>query len=142
MEEAMEYFYKNKIVWTGDKKGVLSSDGKPDIEIAAPPEFKGREGMWTPEDFYVAAASSCILFTFMSIAGRKKIEIESFESEATGKLEMKDGKALMTEVNIKIDIKAKKTDDSGAVAEIVKAAEKNCLISNSMTAKVTVELGR
>ncbi|MBN2190050.1 MAG: OsmC family protein, partial [Candidatus Aureabacteria bacterium] len=115
---------------------------KQDIEIAAPPEFKGHEGMWTPEDLYVAAASSCILFAFMSIAQRKKLEIALFKSEATGKLEIKDGKALITEINIKLDVKAKKTEDSDMVAEIVKAAEKNCLISNSMTAKVTVELGR
>ncbi|MDD5644207.1 MAG: OsmC family protein [bacterium] len=136
----MEYFYRNRIVWTGEKKGVLSSDGKPDIKIAVPPEFKGHQGMWAPEDFYVAAASSCIVFTFIYIARRKKIEIESLGSEATGKLEMKDGKALMTEVNIKLDVKTKKAEDADAVADIVKAAEKNCLISNSMTAKVTVGL--
>ncbi len=136
----MEYFYRNKIVWTGEKKGVLSSDGKPDIEMAVPPEFKGHEGMWAPEDFYVAAASSCILFTFVYIARRKKIEIESLGSEATGKFEMNNGKALMTEVNIRLNVKAKNPGENDLIREIVNTAEKNCPISNSMRARVTVEL--
>lgn len=136
----MEYFYRNSITWKGEKKGVLSSEGKQDIEIAAPPEFRGHEGMWTPEDLYVAAVSSCILFTFMSIAQRKKVEIASFKSEAVGKLEIKDGKALMTEVNVRLDIKPENPGEQGLIRDILEAAEKNCLISNSMTAKVTAEL--
>ncbi|MGH7545745.1 MAG: hypothetical protein ACREKI_06135 [Gemmatimonadota bacterium] len=40
--------------WTGERKGVISAEGKPELGVATPPEFKGHEGIGSPEDLYVA----------------------------------------------------------------------------------------
>jgi len=52
------YKYATSVLWTGEKKGALTVAGKPPVEVATPPEFKGHEGIWSPEDLYVAAVNS------------------------------------------------------------------------------------
>jgi len=39
-------------------KGLLSSSGKTNIEIATPPEFRGHLVIWSPEDLFVASVNS------------------------------------------------------------------------------------
>ena len=48
------FLYRVHLEWKEARKGVLSSFGKPDIEVATPAEFRGHEGVWTPEDLFVA----------------------------------------------------------------------------------------
>ena len=55
--------YTNTVTWKENKKGVLTSEGKPDLEVATPSEFGGPEGSWTPEDLLVASVNSCIMTT-------------------------------------------------------------------------------
>ena len=33
--------------WSREKRGVLAVAGKPDLEVASPPEFRGHPGIWT-----------------------------------------------------------------------------------------------
>ena len=49
-----KFIYRTNVSWIEEKKGFLCSSGKPTIEVATPPEFKGHEGMWTPEELFVA----------------------------------------------------------------------------------------
>ena len=54
------YTYENTVTWKKEKIGELTWEGKPSIEVATPPEFKGHEGIITPEDLFVAAENVCI----------------------------------------------------------------------------------
>ena len=81
-----KFFYKTSIKWSREKKGILSSPDKPDIEIATPPEFRGHPGIWTPEDLFVSSVNSCIMLVFFHFAKRYDIEIASYHSEAKGKV--------------------------------------------------------
>ncbi|OYT22876.1 MAG: osmotically inducible protein OsmC, partial [Nitrospira sp. UW-LDO-02] len=38
------YTYRTAVKWTEQKKGTITCEGKPDIQVATPPEFKGHEG--------------------------------------------------------------------------------------------------
>ena len=42
--------------------------GLPTLEFAAPPEFGGPGGIWSPEHLFVASVSSCLMTTFRSMA--------------------------------------------------------------------------
>jgi len=37
---------------------TFSSSGKPSFRVASPPEFRGEEHVWTPEDLFVAHVES------------------------------------------------------------------------------------
>ena len=64
------YTYRTSVRWSQQKKGNISSPGKPEIEVATPPEFKGHEGIWSPEDLFVASVNVCVMSTFLAFAER------------------------------------------------------------------------
>ena len=80
------YTYRTTVRWTGRKTGVASSAGKPDVQVATPPEFKGHEGIWSPEDLYVASINVCVMTTFLAFAERAGLSFAGYESEAEGRL--------------------------------------------------------
>lgn len=133
------YTYRTSVKWTGQKLGVASSPGKPDIQVATPPEFKGHEGIWSPEDLFVASVNVCVMTTFLAYAERAGLSFTDYESEAEGRLELADGKFQVTSVTLKPKVTLKAGEDAGKARELLAKAEANCLISNSIKSNVTVE---
>jgi len=133
------YTYRTAVKWTGQKMGVASSPGKPDIQVATPPEFKGHEGIWSPEDLYVASVNVCVLSTFLAFAERAGLSFTDYECDAEGRLELVDGKFQVTSVTLRPKVTLKNSEDAGKAKEIMAKVEANCLISNSIKTKVMVE---
>lgn len=132
------YLYHTAVKWTEQRKGVISCSGKPDLQIATPPEFRGHDGIWSPEDLFVASANICLMTTFLSVAERAGLAFTSYESEAEGKLELVDGKFQFTAITLKPVITLPVGGNAAQAKELIEKAEANCLISNSMKAKVTL----
>ncbi len=63
------YLYHTAVKWTEQRKAIISSAGKRDIQVATPPEFKGHENIWSPEDLFVASANICLMTTFSGGGG-------------------------------------------------------------------------
>jgi peroxiredoxin-like protein len=136
--KSKKFFYKNTLKWESQRKGILSSENKPDINVATPPEFKGHEGIWNPEDLFVASVNSCIMTTFLAYAERNKLDFTSYMSEAEGVLEFVDNKFIITEIKIKPFIVVKNIPDIAKAEELLSLSEKNCLISNSIVSEVAI----
>ncbi|MCP9475651.1 MAG: OsmC family protein [Nitrospira sp.] len=134
-----EYHYHTTVRWTEQRKGIISCAGKPDVEVATPPEFKGHPDIWSPEDLFVASANICLMTTFLAFAERAGLAFASYESAAEGKLELVEGKFQFTTITLKPTITLKSAADAGKAKELIEKAEANCLISNSMKAQVTLE---
>lgn len=132
------YLYQTTVKWTDHRKGTMSCEGKPNVEVATPPEFKGHEGIWSPEDLFVASANICLMTTFLSVAERAGLAFISYESEAEGKLELVDGKFQFTAITLNPVITLPAGGDVVKAKELIEKAEANCLISNSMKAHVTL----
>ncbi|MCP9456776.1 MAG: OsmC family protein [Nitrospira sp.] len=133
------YCYQTTVRWTEQRKGVISCAGKPDVEVATPPEFKGHPNIWSPEDLFVASANICLMTTFLAFAERAGLAFASYESEAEGRLELVEGKFQFTAITLKPTITLKSSADASKAKELIEKAEANCLISNSMKAQVTLE---
>lgn len=133
------YTYHTSVKWTEQRKGVISCAGKPDIQVATPPEFKGHEGIWSPEDLFVASANICVMTTFLAVAERAGLAFRSYESSAEGRLELVDGKFQFTEIILKPVITLPPGGDAAKAKELIEKAEANCLISNSMKARVHLD---
>ena len=136
-----KFVYKNSIEWEDQRKGILSSDGKPGFRVSSPPEFKGHAGIWNPEELFIASVNSCIMTTFLYYAERKKLEFISYKSEAEGIIEMTENKFIFTEIKIRPFIIIKNSSDIAKAKELIEFSEKNCLISNSIKPKVSVIAG-
>lgn len=133
-----KFIYKTTIKWTGSKKGVLSCSGKPNIEVATPPEFKGHPGVWTPEDLFVASVNICVMTTFLYYAEKEDLKFKSYQSQAEGVLEKTKSGLAFTAIEVKPEI----TVDSGNIektARLLESSEKHCLISNSIKSKVILK---
>jgi organic hydroperoxide reductase OsmC/OhrA len=135
----LEHFvYRNSLKWLGQRRGLLSSGGKPDIEIATPLEFKGHPGIWTPEDLFVASLNTCIMTTFLHFADKQGLEFLRYESDAVGILEKVENKFMISMIEIKPKISVKQDADIQGVEKLIELCERNCVISNSIKSKVKV----
>lgn len=137
-KKSKKFTYKTTVTWKEERKGFLCSFGKETIKIATPPEFKGHEGMWTPEDLFVASVNACIKTTFLHYAQKNNLEFLSYESEAEGVLERVEDQFLFSEIKVTPKIVVESNTQLQKAKELIGLAEKNCLISNSIKAKVEV----
>lgn len=133
--------YEVNIHWESERKGILSSPVLPtQIEVATPPDFpKGMANIWSPEHLFIAAVNSCLMTTFLAIAENSKIEYISFESNAVGIVELINGKYMVTEIILKPKLVIPSTQHADRANRILEMSEKACLISNSITSKITLE---
>ncbi len=140
MPEQMPFYYTTRLNWTEGKRGKLSADGLPEIEVATPPEFDGPSGHWSPEHLFVAAASACVMTTFLAIAANSKLAFKDYFCSATGKLEKMEGTGLqITEIVMKLRLTVIQEKDKERAQRVIAKAEENCLISRSMKTRVLVE---
>jgi organic hydroperoxide reductase OsmC/OhrA len=137
-QKSRKFIYRTTVSWTEEKKGVLCSSGKPTIEVSTPPEFKGHEGMWTPEELFVASVNICIKTTFLHYAQRDNFEFLSYESGAEGVLERVENRFMFSEIKIKPKIVVTLASQIEKAKELIELSEKNCLITNSIKSKVEV----
>ena len=138
---SQEHFYDVSLTWNADRKGTMRSDVlNTSIEVATPPEFpKGMQGIWSPEHLFVAAINSCLMTTFLAIAENSRLVYNSFESKAIGKLELVEGKYIMSEVVLKPVVIISNEDDREKALRVLHKSEAACLISNSVKSKITLE---
>ncbi len=73
------------------------------------------------------------------MAERAGLVFTSYESAAEGKLELVEGKFQFTAITLKPTITLPANADATKAKELIEKAEANCLISNSMKARVSLE---
>lgn len=135
------HYYHVDVTWDSERQGTLTSPELPQaIHVATPPEFpKGIPGVWSPEHYFTAAVSSCLMTTFLAVAEASKLEFVSFNCTSKGKLEKVDGKFLMTEIILEPLVVIKNDSDVAKAERILEKSEQACLISNSIKSTVTMK---
>jgi len=137
-QKSKKFIYRTTVSWAEEKRGFLYSSGKPTIEVATPPEFKGHKDIWTPEELFVASVNVCIKTTFLHYAQRNNFEFLSYESEAEGVLERAEGEFMFSEIKVRPKVVVSSSNQIDEAKDLIKFSEKNCLISNSIKSKVEV----
>ena len=135
-----QYWYKTEVEWTGERHGELRAPTLPKLNVDAPPEFNGHDGVWTPEHLFVASVNSCFMTTFLAIAENSKLEFVKFNAEAEGKLEKVEGRGLViTHITLRPKLVVKHSRDTERALRIFEKAEKHCLITNSIKTETKLE---
>ncbi len=143
-----KHSYNVNINWAQDRKGMMCSPELENketndtncIEVATPPEFdKGMPHIWSPEHLFTAAVSSCLMTTFLAIADYSKLEFVSFKCRSKGILEKVDGKFVISEVLLFPEVVITDESKRERTERIIEKSENACLISNSITSKITLE---
>ena len=133
------FTYRTTLSRTSGRSGTLTAEGKPALPVSSPPEFKGEEGRWTPEDLFVAAIDACTMTTFTSFAERLQIPVVGYRSEGEGLLEFVDDGYRFTRVVLRPTVTVADAAAIEPVAKAMRDAHKACLIGRSVIAEVVVE---
>ncbi|HWT31762.1 MAG TPA: OsmC family protein [Propylenella sp.] len=147
--------YRATIVWRRDAedfaKGRYSRahewrfDGGVTVPGSASPSVVpapfSRQDAVDPEEAFVAALSSCHMLTFVDMARRAGILVESYEDEAVGVMErIAPGKMAITRVTLRPRIAfGGAVPDRAKLDELHHAAHEACFIANSVKTEVKVE---
>lgn len=132
------YHFKNAIMLTTARRGIMTHESHSNVEIGSPPEFRGAADVRCPEELLIGAVNICLMLTFLAYAQHRHLEIAACESSAEGTVENTDGKYRVTSIAVRALIVLKQESDIALAEEVLKSAKEGCFISNSVTA--TIEL--
>jgi len=126
---------------TFDRTHTLHFSGGQTLEGSSSPVYFGNPALANPEEALVAALSSCFMLTFLSIAARKRLVVESYEDEAEGELGKNEhGKTMISRIVLhpKVVFDQNRQPAPATLAELYRKAEENCFVSNSLRSEVVV----
>ena len=126
-----EFHFPLTLDWVGERRVTARVEGKPPIEITPPPVFRGTDpATWSPEDFFVAAAASCLAVTFTGLAERAGLDYAGLSIDADGVCGRRDdGRFGFTRLLLRCMIES---DDAVEARRLAEHAEESCLVSASL----------
>jgi organic hydroperoxide reductase OsmC/OhrA len=136
-EDFSEGRYSRAHEWRFDGGITVPGSASPSV-VPAPFSL---EAAVDPEEAFIAALSSCHMLTFVDIARRAGIVVESYEDEAVGEMErIAPGKMAITRVTLRPRIVfGGAAPDKAKVDELHHQAHEACFIANSVKTEVRVE---
>jgi organic hydroperoxide reductase OsmC/OhrA len=118
---------------------IAFKDGAARLTVSAAAAYKGDATKPDPEDLLVAALSSCHMLSFLALATKKKLNVESYEDEATGFLENDGGRPWIAKVILRPKVTFTTVPDAAALTELHDSAHRACFIANSVKTAISVE---
>jgi organic hydroperoxide reductase OsmC/OhrA len=115
------------------------------MKFSAPPDAHGHAGVLTPEDAFVAAASSCVMLMFVWAAERFKLRLLSYECRTEGtKLIELDRTEIFSRLHFRPVIRVASGTEAKDIVEAkvrraLAAAEKYSLVANSVKSEIVID---
>ena len=122
----------------GNSSVAVNSSGLTTLSTDAPAEFGGPGDAWSPETLLMAAVADCFILSFRAIAHASKVQWQSIDCEATGTLDRVERTNKFTQVNLNVSVNVGQETDEEKLLKVLHKAEDSCLITNSMTAGVSL----
>ncbi len=140
-DNSEEHRYDMTSSWVKEKIVTIEIDGKPDFEVATPPDFwpdSPRETV-SPEDLFVASAVSCYGVSLSGVAKRFHAEFTSFKVNATGTLQKGEFGWEFEQITLRATINVPTNKDKKRMSKAAERAHRYCVVSNSMKCPVHLE---
>ena len=113
-----------------------------EIKASSAPAFHGNPDYVDPEEALVGALSSCHMLTFLAIAAKKRLTVDSYEDNAVGFLEKNaDGRMAVTRATLRPRVVwgGDKAPTPEEIEKIHEKAHHACFIANSVLTDVTIK---
>lgn len=138
---AKEFEFPLTVEWLGGRRVAAKVEGKERVEIAPPPVFRGTDpSAWSPEDFFVASAASCLAVTFTGLAERDGLRYENLKVDGTGICGRRDdGHFGFTRLLLRMRLETAPDDQERARA-LAEKAEATCLVAASLDVPIETEI--
>jgi peroxiredoxin-like protein len=121
------------------KRGILESHEIPrTINFAAPPEFGGEPGLWTPEHLLLGAVATCYVSTFRTISELSKLKFSGLAVVVEGTIEKQEGGFRFVRIKLRPTLTIERNEDRDRAHRLLEKADRACLISRSLSCPVTL----
>lgn len=126
---------------TYDRDHEWRFDGGVTVAASANPAYLGNAAGVDPEEAFVASLSSCHMLTFLAIAAKKRLVVDSYEDHAVGLMAKNaEGRIAVTHVTLRPKITfAGATPDAETLDKLHHLSHQQCFIANSVSTEITVE---
>ena len=121
-----------ELTWKGDvasemkmRDHIVTTDSNSD---------EGRNLGPAPTELFLAALGGGIMINISRIAKKMRIELRSVRMRAVGTKEQRDRPSSFIELDVKVTIEAD-TIDHARLEKLVRLAEENCTVSNTLRAQ-------
>ncbi len=138
-------FFRGKFsrghTWSFDGGITLPASASP---FVVPAPYSNPAGV-DPEEAFVASVSSCHMMTFVFLASRQGIQVDSYRDEAVGMLTKGDnGVPWVSRITLRPAIAFGGTaiPDADAVDRLHHLAHGQCFIANSVKTEIVVEAAK
>ena len=140
-----EHSYSLRVEWTGnsgegtsnyklyERSYTIIVDNKPDILASADPAFRGDKTKHNPEDFLVAALSSCHMLSYLHLCAVSGVIVTDYIDNATGiMIDTLNGRGHFSEVTLNPSVTVSENSMIEKANELHKKANELCFIANSV----------
>jgi peroxiredoxin-like protein len=130
-----------RVALEGAPRGEASvtAEGIAPLRVALPVQFGGPGDAWSPEHLLLVAVEACFLFTLRAVAKASGVELVDVRAEADGVLDRREGVTRFTEIVLRPTVTVRAGVDRERVRRAIEKAERNCLISASLSTPVHLE---
>lgn len=115
----------------------LRAPPRAEIAVGAPPQFGGRDDVWSPEELLVGAALECLWTTFEAYANHDGLQVRDWQGSAEGILNKGPTGPVFTSISLAVELEVASADLDRARALLDKA-ESHCIVSKALNVPVTV----
>jgi len=122
--------YPVNLVWTGGKNGSLAVESKAAIKT-------GEANYHSPEDLFVASATTCYMNGFVNFTEKMHIGFKSFECDSVGVLEKVGRSFEITKIEMKAKVVIESEDLRKKINRALELAAKYCFVGNSMKCPIS-----
>lgn len=135
---------KDFVYETYNREHLWSFDSGQTLHASAAPEYLGKKNCIDPEEAFAASIASCHMLTFLAIAAKSRIVVESYtdtavaflkKSEETGQISVK-----RVELHPKITFAQGHDQSEPKLRSLHDKAHKHCFIANSVNCKIEIIL--
>ena len=111
------------------------------VGMSATPWYLGSPAKIDPEEMLVASLSSCHMLTFLAIAARKKLVVDSYDDDAVGIMAKNtEGKLAITQVTLRPRVTFSGTQpDEATLEQMHHDSHEQCFIASSVKCEMNVE---
>ena len=129
-----EHTYRVTAWWNAGKTGLAKSDSAPNaIHFAAPPQFGGLEGRWSPEDLLLCAVAGCFTTTFRALADYSKFDYTDLEVEVDGTVRKAESGYEFAGITIRPTLTISNPNELPRAERLLEKAKRLCLVSRALT---------
>jgi organic hydroperoxide reductase OsmC/OhrA len=135
-----EFHFPLAVEWTGGRRVRAQVEGKQPVDVCPPVVFRGDDpSAWSPEDFFVAAAASCLAVTFTGIAERAGLEYGRLAVDADGVCGQRhDGPFGFTSLWLRLELET--AADPTEARRLAERAEEACLVAASIDVPIETQI--